>query len=159
MSQTKEIINITETWSTRIDWDSYFMSIAFLSASRSPCERLHVGCVIVKDKRIICTGYNGFLPDAPHESVVMNEHEQATVHAEQNSVADCAKRGVSIMNATAYITHFPCINCFKILSASGINTIIYAKDYKNFELVNEIAGQIGINIIQFPEKEKLSTNK
>lgn len=150
MSQTKEIMDITKKWEKRLDWDSYFMSIAFLSASRSPCERLHVGCVIVKDNRIICSGYNGYLPDAPHESVILDEHEQAIVHAEQNSVADCAKRGVSILNAIAYVTHFPCINCFKILAASGIKYIVYAEDYKNFDLVYKLAEQIGVTIIQYP---------
>ena len=150
MSQTNQIMEITKKWDNRIDWDSYFMSIAFLSASRSPCTRLNVGCVIVKDKHIVCTGYNGYLPNAPHESVVINDHEQAIVHAEQNSVADCAKRGASIQNAVAYITHFPCINCFKILAASGIKGIIYGEDYKNFELVYKLAEQIGIEIIKYP---------
>lgn len=150
MSQTKEIMDATKSWNKRLDWDSYFMSIAFLSASRSPCNRLNVGCVIVKDKRIVCTGYNGYLPNAPHESVVMDNHEQAIVHAEQNSVADCAKRGVSIDGATAYVTHFPCINCFKILVASGVKYIVYAEDYKNLELIHTIAKQVGVTILQFP---------
>jgi dCMP deaminase len=149
LDKTTQIKELIQTWDTRMNWDSYFMSIAYLSASRSPCDRLHVGCVIVKDKRIICTGYNGFLPNAPHESIVMDNHEQATIHAEQNSISDCAKRGVSIDNGTAYITHFPCINCFKILAASGIKNIIYGDDYKNFELIFQLAEQVNITLTRY----------
>lgn len=147
--KTTQIINLIEKWDTRLDWDSYFMCNAFLNASRSPCDRLHVGCVIVKDKRIVSTGYNGFLPGAPHESMVVDNHEQATIHAEQNSVSDCARRGVSINGGTAYITHFPCINCFKVLAASGIKRIIYRDDYKNFELIYKLAEQSGIQLEQY----------
>ena len=95
----------------KISWDEYFMSTALLVSCRSACNRLHVGCVLVKDNRIISAGYNGFLPGAPHESIVVNNHEIATVHAEQNAITDCANRGVSVKDAKAYITHYPCINC------------------------------------------------
>lgn len=146
MESITQIQNIISSWDERLDWTSYFMSIAQLSASRSPCHRLHVGCVIVKDNRIISTGYNGFLPDVPHISIVKNQHEQATVHAEQNCIADCAKRGVSVIDGTAYITHFPCINCFKILAAAGIKKIKYMDDYNNDEVVYQLSSQIGIDI-------------
>jgi dCMP deaminase len=148
-----QIQKVISSWDKRLNWTSYFMSIAQLSASRSPCDRLHVGCVIVKDNRIISTGYNGFLPDTPHKSIVKDEHEQATVHAEQNCISDCAKRGVSVINGTSYITHFPCINCFKILAAAGIKNIIYMDDYKNDEVVYQLSSQIGININKISELE------
>jgi dCMP deaminase len=148
-NQSLEIISTIKSWDHRLNWNDYFMTIAFLSSSRSPCQRLHVGCIIVKDNRIICTGYNGFLPKASHTSLIRDKHEQATVHAEQNSVSDCAKRGVSIENTTAYITHFPCINCFKILAASGIQNIIYADDYHNDELVYILANEVNIIITQY----------
>lgn len=151
LDQLKQIIKTVESWENRLDWDDYFMSVAFLSSSRSPCNRLHVGCLIVKDKRIICTGYNGFLPGASHNSIVRDGHEQAVVHAEQNGIADCAKRGVSIVGATAYITHFPCINCFKILASAGIKTIKYADDYKNDPLVYNLADETNILIIKYPD--------
>ena len=122
----------------RLSWDEYFMSVAFLISTRSPCERLHVGCVLVKDKRIISAGYNGFLPGMPHHSVIFDGHEQATVHAEQNAIADCASRGVCVKGATAYITHYPCLNCAKILSASGIKEVRFAREYRNNTLVEEI---------------------
>src|SRR5699024_5784986 len=123
-------------------WDDYFMATAFLLASRSACDRLHVGCVIVSgehDKnRIIAAGYNGFLPATPHISRVRAGHEQATVHAEQNAIADAARRGSSVGGAVAYITHFPCISCAKILAAAGIRKIKYHLDYRNDELVHEL---------------------
>ena len=130
----------------RPTWDEYFKEIVILTSKRSPCERLKVGCLLVKDNRIISQGYNGFLPGAPHESVIRDNHEQATVHAEQNSVADCAKRGVSCYNSTAYITHYPCINCFKILSASGIKDIRYIDDYRNDEIVKLLSISNNVNI-------------
>ena len=122
------------------------MSIAQLTSMRSPCNRLHVGCVLVKDKRVISCGYNGFLPGHPHVSRVRDNHEQSTVHAEQNCIADCAKRGITTNNATAYITHYPCINCLKILLASGITKIIYHKDYHNDPLCKEIVNENGDKI-------------
>ena len=122
----------------RLDWDEYFSLITILTSQRSPCHRLKVGCIIVKDKRIISTSYNGFLPNCEHKSIVINDHEQATVHAEQNAIADSAKRGINLFGATAYITHYPCINCFKILVASGIKEIKYLNDYKNDKIINEL---------------------
>ena len=135
IDKMKMLIN---SYEDRLSWDEYFMSVAFLISSRSTCERLHVGCVIVMDNRIISAGYNGFLPGAPHMSIIRNNHEQATVHAEQNAITDCASRGVSVKGGTAYITHYPCLNCAKILAAAGIKEIKYHTDYKNDQLVNEI---------------------
>jgi dCMP deaminase len=130
----------------RITWDIYFSKIVSVTSERSPCERLKVGCLLVKDNRIISQGYNGFLPGCPHNSIVRDNHEQATVHAEQNAIADCAKRGVSCENSTAYITHYPCIICTRILLASGISEIKYIQDYKNDELVNAFAQQLNVSI-------------
>jgi dCMP deaminase len=126
----------------RIDWDDYFISTALLISCRSSCERLHVGCVLVKNNRIISAGYNGFISGAPHNSIVVDNHEQATVHAEMNAVSDCAMRGVNINGAIAYITHYPCINCFKILISAGIKTIKYLNDYKNDNTINCILNSI-----------------
>lgn len=134
------------TLSSPIEWNEYFMSIAKLTSMRSPCNRLHVGCVLVKDKRVISCGYNGFLPGHPHVSRVRDNHEQSTVHAEQNCIADCAKRGISTNDATAYITHYPCINCLKILLASGITRIIYDNDYHNDGLCKDIVNENSDNI-------------
>ena len=132
----------------RPNWDTYFKKIALVTKERSPCERLQVGCVLVKDNRIVSQGYNGFLPGCPHKSVVRDNHEQATVHAEQNAIADCAKRGVSCEGATAYITHYPCIICTRLLLASGIREIKYIELYKVDELVYRFAYQCGVNLIK-----------
>ena len=122
----------------RLDWNKYFMSIAIIGSIRSPCERLKVGCVLVKNNRLVSMGYNGFLPGAKHVSRVRNSHEQSTIHAEQNAISYAASRGVSLFGCIAYITHYPCINCFKILAAAGIQEIIYLNDYNKDELVEEM---------------------
>jgi dCMP deaminase len=139
--------NLDSDNNNRLSWDEYFMSIAILASKRSSCSRLNVGCIIIKDNRIVTTGYNGFLRGAPHISRVLNNHEQATVHAEQNAICDAAFRGVNISNSVAYITHYPCLTCFKLLVASGINTIKYLNDYKNDPLVKELADENNIQII------------
>ena len=131
---------------SRLSWHEYFSEIVKVTAKRSPCERLKVGCLLVNNNRIISQGYNGFLPGCPHKSIVIDNHEQATVHAEQNTIADCAKRGVSCMGSIAYITHYPCINCCKILLGSGIKQIYYLNDYKNDPIVKELCDQLKINI-------------
>ena len=125
----------------RISWDEYFSKIVMTTSERSPCERLQVGCLLVNDNRIVSQGYNGFLPGCPHESIVRDNHEQATLHAEQNALMDCAKRGVSCNGCTAYITHYPCIICTRLLLAGGIKKIKYVNDYKNDELVKKFTEQ------------------
>lgn len=123
----------------RPDWNAYFKEIVEVTAKRSPCDRMKVGCLLVKDNRIVSQGYNGFLPGCPHQSIVRNNHEQATIHAEQNAICDCAKRGVSTIDCVAYITHYPCIICMRLLLASGIQKVYYIQDYKNDELVTFFA--------------------
>lgn len=140
MEQHKKNLN------TRPTWDNYFKNITIVTSERSPCERLQVGCLLVKDNRIVSQGYNGFLPGCPHQSIIRDNHEQATVHAEQNAVADCAKRGVNCLGSTAYITHYPCIICCRILLASGIKKIKYINDYKNDPLVPILANQCDVII-------------
>ena len=128
----------------RPDWNTYFKEIVQVTSKRSPCDRLKVGCLIVKDNRIISQGYNGFLPGCPHTSIVRDDHEQATLHAEQNALCDCAKRGVSCNDATAYITHYPCLICTRLLIASGICEIKYIEDYRNDDLVEYFIKQKNI---------------
>lgn len=132
----------------RPTWEEYFKNITIQTATRSPCERLQVGCVLVKNNRIIAQGYNGFLPGCPHQSIVENNHEQATVHAEANAIADCAKRGVSSEGCTAFVTHFPCINCMKLMCAAGISEIKYINDYKNDPKVTYLSEITKVNISQ-----------
>jgi dCMP deaminase len=133
---------------SRPSWKEYYKTIVNVTSTRSPCNRLKVGCLLIKDNRIISQGYNGFLSGCPHQSIVENNHEQATVHAEQNAISDCAKRGVSSNGSTAYITHYPCINCMKILCASGIKEINYINDYKNDKNVDILSKLSNVKINQ-----------
>jgi len=134
------------SFTNRIDWDEYFMSIAIISSLRSPCERLQVGSVIVRENRVISMGYNGYISGFTHTSKVVNGHEQFTVHSEINAISCCAKMGISSENSIIYITHYPCFNCFKTIISSGIKEIIYLDDYNNNELVEELAKEGCINI-------------
>ncbi len=142
----------TEKFPHRPSWDEYFMATAVLLSTRSNCERLHVGCVIVtgggRKNRIVAAGYNGFLPGTPHVSLQRDGHEQATVHAEQNAVADAARRGSSVEGCVAYVTHFPCINCAKILAAAGIAAIKYRTDYANDPLVAPLLADAGVKVLK-----------
>lgn len=144
-----QIKNFKKEIKERLNWDEYFMSIALLASCRSPCDRLHVGCVIVKNNRIISMGYNGFISGAPHTSRIVDNHEQSTIHSEINAITDCAKRGVSLDSSKIYITHFPCINCFKSIVACGIKEIIYNDDYNNNPIVFELAKESSIIINKF----------
>ncbi|MFI3290575.1 MAG: deaminase [Opitutales bacterium] len=136
--------------SCRPSWDEYFMAVAILVSARSSCERLNVGCVLVSDaehkNRILAAGYNGFLAGVAHDSKVRDGHEQATVHAEQNAISDAARRGISIDNSIAYITHFPCINCVKILLSAGIKSIKYRHDYKNDPIALELIKSANVKL-------------
>jgi len=133
----------------RISWNEYFARMAKLIALRSPCNRLHVGCVIVKDKRIVSCGYNGYLPNSVHESIIEDNHELAITHSEMNCVANACRNGVNLMDSTAYITHYPCIHCFKILVASGIKEIIYLEDYRNSPHVETLARHTNVEIKKY----------
>lgn len=132
--------------SYRPSWNEYFKEITMATAKRSPCQRLQVGCILVVDHRIISQGYNGFLPGCPHHSIIRDNHEQATVHAEQNALCDCAKRGVSCNGAVAYISHYPCLICTRLLLASGITHIYYINDYKNDDLVEVLCSQKNVHL-------------
>lgn len=119
----------------RESWDHYFMHLAEMVSTRATCDRLHAGCVLVKDKRILATGYNGSLPGADHcdevGHLMMDGHCVATAHAETNGVANAARAGVSTLGATAYVTHTPCWNCIKVLVQAGVTKILFSKPYAN----------------------------
>lgn len=146
------IAEATGQFAHRPSWDEYFMATAVLISSRSNCERLNVGCVIVtggeRRNRLVAAGYNGWLPGTPHASRIRDGHEQATVHAEQNAIADAARRGSSVDGCTAYVTHYPCINCAKILAAAGIAEVKYHEDYNNDPLVAPILAEAGVKVLK-----------
>ena len=129
--------------SERLSWDQYFMTITRQVAERSTCTRAKVGAVIVRDKNILATGYNGAPAGMPHctdvgcliyQSKTPNgdteENCFRTIHAEMNAIAQAAKNGSNIKDGAVYITHTPCIHCLKVLVNTGIKTIFYEKPYK-----------------------------
>lgn len=130
----------------RPTWEEYFKDLVNLTATRSSCDKLHVGCLFIKNNRIIAQGYNGYISGCEHKSIIKENHNIATIHAEQNTITDCAKRGVSCNGCEAYITHFPCFNCMKLMVSCGICKINYINDYKNDDLVYKIANDVNIKI-------------
>ena len=140
VKSNNQIMNIRPTW------DEYFKQITYLVSTRSSCEKLHVGCLFVKDNRIIAQGYNGYIAGCEHKMVIKDNHNIGTIHAEQNAITDCAKRGVSSDNCVAYISHYPCFNCMKLMVSCGICEIKYIDNYKNDPLVNDLANEAKIQI-------------
>jgi len=117
----------------RPSWDAYYIEMAVLVASRSTCPRRHVGAVLVKDGRVIASGYNGAVRGQPHcdevGCLIVGGHCMRAVHAELNAVIQCAWEGVSSRGATCYATDFPCVTCAKGLVQAGISRVIYLADY------------------------------
>ena len=144
----------------RADWDFYFMQIAQVVASRATCDRKHVGALLVRDRIILSTGYNGSIRGMPHctdEGHMMeNDHCVATIHAEANAIIQAAKNGVMIDGATIYITASPCWNCFKLIANAGIKRIVYGEFYRD-ERIFEIARQAGIALVDLSTSAKLQT--
>jgi dCMP deaminase len=140
----------------RVDWNEYFMKIAEQVATRSTCDRKHLGAVIVRDKTILSTGYNGSLRGAPHCDEIGHDMENGhcirTVHAEANAVAQAAKHGVGIDNAELYVTASPCLTCFKLVANAGIKVVYYKEFYRD-ERITEYAEQAGIQLV-YMGKEK-----
>ncbi len=140
----------------RADWDTYFMSIAREVATRSTCDRKWVGAVIVRDKTILSTGYNGSIRGLAHcdddGHMMENGHCIATVHAEANAVVQAARNGVRIEGAEIYVTASPCWNCFKLLANGGIRKVYFGEFYRD-ERVLEIARQARIELIDLSAGE------
>ena len=127
----------------RLSWDQYFMEIATVVARRSTCVRAQVGSVIVRDRSIVATGYNGAPAGMPHctevgcliyrsedPDGVPEENCYRAIHSEMNAISQAARRGVSIEGAEVYVTHSPCMHCLKTLLNTAITRICYAKPYK-----------------------------
>jgi len=135
----------------RDSWPVYFMKIAIQVATRSTCDRKHVGAVIVRDKTILSTGYNGSVRGLPHcddvGHMMEDGHCVATVHAEANAIGQAAKNGTMIDGADIYVTASPCWTCFKLIANSGIKRIFYNEFYRD-ERVLETCRLNGIAIEQ-----------
>lgn len=121
----------------RKSWHEYFMDQTESIKDRATCDRLHVGCVLVKDNRLIATGYNGSISGHDHcDEVGHLEVEEngkvgcrRVVHSEHNAILQCAKYGIATNGATAYVTHYPCPDCMKALNQAGIKTVYYKHYY------------------------------
>ena len=134
----------------RADWHSYFMEIAETVASRATCDRRRVGAVIVRDRMILSTGYNGSIRGMPHcdEAGHMMEegHCVATIHAEANAILQAARNGVRIEGAEIYTTASPCWSCFKMIANSGIRTVYYGAFYREHRIFR-VAELLGIQLV------------
>lgn len=137
----------------RKSWNEYFMEITEMVASRSTCDRAFVGCVLVnKDHRIVSTGYNGSVAGNPHCSEVghtmRDGHCIATIHAEMNALLYCAREGIPVKGCTAYVTHFPCLNCSKALIQAGIEKIYYKNAYRVDDYALDLFEKNGVHLEQ-----------
>lgn len=134
----------------RASWDEYFMNIAQVVSSRSTCPRKYVGAVVVRNRTILSTGYNGSIRGMPHCSDVghMMEagHCVATIHAEANAIIQAARNGVMIDDSTLYVTASPCWSCFKMSANSGVIRICYGEFYRD-ERIFEVAKKLGIELV------------
>ena len=136
----------------RPDWDSYFMKIASAVSERSTCDRASVGCVLVLDKRILTTGFNGSPAGQEHcdeiGHLMVDGHCVRTIHAETNAIIQAALHGISSRGSTCYVTHLPCINCTKALINAGIIRIVYAEAYRVDENAMMFLHAAGIELTQ-----------
>jgi dCMP deaminase len=130
------------------------MNIATEVATRSTCDRKHVGAVIVRNKNILSTGYNGSIKGLPHCDEVGHEmvdgHCIRTTHAEANAIVQAAKNGVSIDNSEIFVTASPCYNCFKLIANSGIKVIYYRELYRD-QRITDRAKEVGIELVSLEE--------
>lgn len=135
----------------RVPWDTYFMNIATEVSRRSTCSRKHVGAVIVRDKNILSTGYNGSIRGMPHCDEVGHDmvggHCVRTVHAEANAIIQAARHGVRIDGADIYTTASPCWECFKLIANAGIRRVFYREFYRENKIF-EVAQALGIELIK-----------
>lgn len=134
----------------RASWDEYFMNIAREVATRSTCDRKHVGAVIVRDRSILATGYNGSIRGLAHcddEGHLMEDgHCVRTVHAESNAIAQAARHGMRIEDASIYVTASPCWGCFRLIANAGINRIVFGEFYRDNKIF-EFSQKLGIELV------------
>jgi dCMP deaminase len=139
----------------RPSWDDYFMDITFQVAKRSTCDRARVGAVIVKDKRILTTGYNGSPAGLAHcdeiGHLMVGGHCVRTLHAEQNAIIQAALHGVSVAGGTIYVTHQPCLTCAKMIINAGLRRVVYAGVYLDEHAVAFLR-DAGVELIAFPSQ-------
>jgi len=147
----------------RPSWDQYFIDITHLVATRSTCLRRQVGAILVKDRNILATGYNGVPSGITHCSETGCLREQMHVpsgerhelcrglHAEQNAIIQAARHGVNIDGATLYCTTMPCIICTKMIINAGIKKVVYSEGYSD-NLAASMIAEAGIEVVNFSEQ-------
>jgi len=149
---------------SRPRWEEYFMSIAEQVATRSTCLRRQVGCIVVVEKRIVATGYNGAPVGLPHceevgclrerEGVSSGERHELCrgLHAEQNAIIQAAMHGTAVRGGVLYCTHKPCVLCTKMLINAGITRIYYREGYRD-RLADDLADEAGLQLVPMREEE------
>ncbi len=135
---------------TRASWDEYFMNIAREVSTRSTCDRKFVGAVIVRDKCILATGYNGSIRGLPHcdevGHLMEDGHCVRTVHAEANAIVQAARNGVRIDGATIYVTASPCWGCFRLIANGGIMRVVFGEFYRD-QKIFDVSQRLGIELV------------
>lgn len=142
-----------DTTHVRPSWDDYFMDITFQVAQRGTCDRARVGAIIVKERRILTTGYNGAPAGLPHcdevGHLMIAGHCVRTLHAEQNAIIQAALHGVSVAGSAIYVTHQPCLTCAKMIINAGIKRVVYAGQYPDENSVAFLKAA-GVELIRYP---------
>ena len=137
----------------RPDWDEYFLKLAMMASERATCPRMHCGCVLVKNKEVIATGYNGSIPGDEHcediGCLVVDNHCVRTVHAEMNALIQAAKHGHAVEGAGAYVTNMSCTTCAKALVTAGIKRVVVFSDYHD-TLATQFFAKGGVRIDKHP---------
>jgi dCMP deaminase len=135
----------------RPSWDEYFLKITAEVAQRSTCPRASVGAVVVKDKRILTTGYNGAPSGLPHCTEVgcllIDNHCVRAIHAEQNALLQSARHGVALARGTLYVTHQPCLTCAKLIINAGLVRVVFTQAYRD-PIAAEFLHDAGIQVDQ-----------
>ncbi|OGK86482.1 cell division protein DedD [Candidatus Uhrbacteria bacterium RIFCSPHIGHO2_12_FULL_54_23] len=156
----------------RPTWDEYFMEIARTVSTRGTCDRGRSGCVIVRDKRILTTGYVGSPPGMPHcdeaghqmaefldEAGSRSQHCIRTIHAEQNAIAQAARFGISLVGGTLYCKMEPCYVCARLIISVGITRVVAEKRYQRGEMTREMFQQAGIRLDVLNDEVERYSNK
>ncbi len=147
---------MSKKYNKRPHWDEYFLKLAMLVSERVTCPRMHCGCVLVRDKRILSTGYNGSIPGDGHCEYIgfyiKDNHCIRTIHAEMNAILQCSIHGISTHDAIAYVTNMPCTNCAKSLVTAGIKEVVIFSEYHD-TLAEEFfnIAKVKIRRIKMPE--------
>jgi len=142
----------------RPTWDQYFLKLAMLASERATCPRMHCGCILVKNRFVLATGYNGSKPGEVHcEDVgclLVNNHCVRTSHAEINAIAQATKHGIALVGATVYVTNMPCTNCANALVENGIRRVVIFSDYHDTS-AEKLFKQHNIELCRLPMPDLL----